>query len=152
MNDHQITLNIPDSLYQRLQHFAQLAGHPLENLLLQTLTASLPPLPEDLPTNLQTELLKLEQLNDTALWKIAHSMVSDKQQNRYNHLLEKQRDNTLNQIEQDELETLFQHNEQQMLHKAYAYALLKWRGRCLPPLSQLPTPAQRHIREIIENL
>jgi len=31
----QIMLEIPDNLYQRLQHVAQLTGCPLENLLLR---------------------------------------------------------------------------------------------------------------------
>jgi hypothetical protein len=33
-------LEIPDNLYQRLQHFAQLTGCQVENLMLHTLTAS----------------------------------------------------------------------------------------------------------------
>jgi len=138
----QIMLEIPDNLYQRLQHVAQLTGCPLENLLLQTLTANLPPLPEDLSPDRQPELSALEKLNDDALWKAARGVVSDTLQSRYQHLLEKQRSNTLNPVEQEELEDVFQQSERTMLRKAYAYALLKWRGHRLPPLSQLPAPAR----------
>jgi len=134
---NRVMLEIPDSLYQRLQHFAQLTGRPLENLMLQALTANLPPLPEDLPSEMQAELAALEPLSDEALRETAGSVLSDQHQNRYNHLLEKQRDDALTQSERDELEALFQQNEKCMLRKAYAYALLKWRGHRLPPLSKL---------------
>ncbi|MCP4698324.1 MAG: hypothetical protein GY862_15940 [Gammaproteobacteria bacterium] len=142
MSGHRITLEIPENLYQRLQHFAELASRPLENLVLQSITDNMPPLPEDLPPDMQPELSALEQLNDEALWKKARAVVGDKQQTRYNRLLKKQRDDPLSQSEQDELEYLFQQSEQHMLRKAYAYALLKWRGHRLPPLSQLPALVQ----------
>jgi hypothetical protein len=142
MSGHRITLDIPDKLYQRLQHVAQLAGRSLENLMLQTLTANLPPLPEDLPPSMHAELSALEQLSDAVLWQTARGAVSGAHQTRYGHLLEKQRNQTLSQAEQDELENLFQQSERHMLRKAYAYALLKWRGHRLPPLSQLPAITQ----------
>ena len=142
MSQHKIMLEIPDGLYQRLQHFAHLGGNPFEKLVLQTLSAGIPPLPEDLPPEMQSELLKLESFVKQQLWEIARNTISEKQQLRYNQLLKKQRDDDLSHLEQEELEQLFIQAENNMLRKAYAYALLKWRGQRLPPLSQLPPITQ----------
>ena len=45
----QVTIHLPASLRSRLERLAALTGQPLEGLILKTLSASLPPLPDDLP-------------------------------------------------------------------------------------------------------
>lgn len=55
----------------------------------------------------------------------------------YTALLDKERAGTLTPAEKATLEALYQDANGHMLRKAYANALLKWRGHPLPPLAAL---------------
>jgi hypothetical protein len=137
MSTQTIAIQMPQSLYQRLQRLSELTHRPLESLVLQTLDANLPALPENLPKAMRQDLISLEGLNDEALWQVAQSTVDQEHQTQYRHLLEKRRLGTITTNEETRLETLYQAANQNMLRKAYAYVLLKWRGHQLPTLAEL---------------
>ncbi len=132
-----IAIELPQLLYQRLQRLAELTRRPLEKLVVQTLEANVPSLPENLSPIIRETLLDLEVLDDEILWQVAYSTISPKQQNKYSHLLQKNRLKTLNKTEQITLERLYQESQRHTIRKGYAFVLLKWRGYSLPTLAEL---------------
>jgi hypothetical protein len=137
MNEETIVIHIPQRLYQRLQRFTALTRQSLESVVLQTLDANVPTVPENVPETLREIWLALEQLDDEALWSIARGTISQQHQEQYNLLLSKKRQGTLTASEQTLLEKLYFEANQYMLRKAYANVLLKWRGHQLPTLAEL---------------
>lgn len=137
MSEPTLAIQMPQPLYQRLQRLAELTHRPLESLVLQTLDTHIPPLLEDLPEPVRKDLAALEQLDATALWQVAQGVWSPEQSARYAALLEKDRASTITASEQAALEDLYQKANCHMLRKAYANALLKWRGHQLPTLAEL---------------
>ena len=135
MNESTITIQLPHPLYQRLQRLAELTHRPLDSLIFQSLDAHLPPLLEDMPEPIREDLKTLENLDDEALLEVAQGVWSQEQHERYSELVERDREGALTSSEQDRLEELYQNANRHMLRKAYANALLKWRGREVPPLA-----------------
>lgn len=135
------TVQIPLSLYRRLERMAALTRHSVEEVVTQALISSVPPLPENLPENMRADLLALEKLSDEALWEVARSVVSQKQHEQHSELLEKNRSGTITEAERAKLTQLRQEADELMLRKAYTYVLLKWRGYRLPALAELEEPA-----------
>jgi hypothetical protein len=137
MSEGTIVIHMPESLYQRLQRFTALSRRTMENVVLQTLDANVPSLPENLSETLRELWFALEKLDDEALWRIARNTISQQHQEQYSLLLEKKRISTLSASEQTLLEKLYFEANQYMLRKAYANVLLKWRGHQLPTLAEL---------------
>jgi hypothetical protein len=92
---------------------------------------------DDLPSPLNEALRSLVGLDDEALWEVAQARLSEPDQKRYEHLLDKQQAGTLTAEEQQALEALGQQARLLTLKRAHAYMLLKWRGHPLPPLETL---------------
>lgn len=132
-----VTLHLPEAVYRRLQRAAETTQQSLEDVVLQTITGNLPPAVDDVPAKLQDELIALQTLPEDGLWAVAHSVMDPVQQRRYEHLLRKNSRGTLTQHEREELEHLGQEADHLTLRKAYAYALLRWRGYPLPTLEAL---------------
>ncbi|RMF29334.1 MAG: hypothetical protein D6759_14055 [Chloroflexi bacterium] len=128
---------MPQPLYRRLERLAKLTRRPVESLVVQTLEANIPPLPDDLPDEMRDDLLALEELSDEALWQVARSVVNPEAQAEYRLLLEKNRLGTITESEQARLAQLRREADRLMLRKAYAYVLLKWRGYRLPTLAEM---------------
>jgi hypothetical protein len=139
MSEQTIAIHMPAPLYQRLQRLAKVTRRPLENVVVQTLDANVPALPENLPQSVQEELAALEMLEDEELWEIAEGTY-DKQQ-EYGRLLEKNDRETLTDVERVQLKKHYDAVNRLTLRKAYAYVLLKWRGYQLPSISELEARA-----------
>lgn len=137
MSDATVAIHMPEPLYQRLQRLAALTQRPLESLVLQALDANIPPLLEEMPEHIRADWAALETLDDATLRQVAQGGWSAEQSARYSALLEKERAGALTPAEQGTLEELYHEANSQMLRKAYANALLKWRGHPLPTLAQL---------------
>lgn len=137
MSAHTLALQMPEPLYLRLQRLAALTHRPVESLVLQALEAQIPPLLEDMPTPIRSDLSALETLDDTTLQQVAQGVWSLEQHAQYTALLDKERADTLTPSEKATLEALYQEANSHMLRKAYANALLKWRGHPLPTLAEL---------------
>lgn len=137
MSIQTVAIQMPQPLYHRLERLAELTRRPLENLVIQTLDASVPSLPGDLAPEMRGDLLSLEGLDDESLWQVARSVVSPEQQVQHSLLLAKNRQGPITEQERATLTRLRQKADQLMLRKAYAYVLLQWRGHRLPTLAEL---------------
>ncbi len=69
-----ITLELPDKMFQPLQRTAQATKQPIENLLLNVLQTSLPPL-DELPDEIVENLTSLETLGDAKLRQVLKETV-----------------------------------------------------------------------------
>jgi len=132
-----MAIQMPQSLYRRLKRLVEISRRPLENVIVQTLDSSIPPLPDDLPADMRGDLLALEVLDDDTLWQVARSTASPEQQEQHRLPLEKNCLGTIAESERATLAQLRREADQLMLRKAYAYVLLKWRGHRLPTLAEL---------------
>jgi len=137
MTTETMTIQVPELLYRRLERLAALSGRPLDSLITQTLSANIPPLPDDLPAPTRDALTSLEALNDDDLWLMVRSSMPDAEYEQFTELRAKHRDGTIAPDEQALLTRLTQEADLRTLRKAYAAVLLKWRGHRLPTLGEL---------------
>jgi len=84
------------------------------------------------------ELLEMQKLSTEDLLSIASSQVQPVQRERHLALLEKSRTGDVTPEERQELGHLREAADRLMLRKAYAWAVLRWRGHPVPPLEELP--------------
>jgi hypothetical protein len=120
-----VKLDLPDSLVQQADQAARLMQRPLEQVFAAVLEAALPGL-DDVPSELQTRLLEMTWLSDGPLLTIAHSTLSEPEQQRLSDL--GQRSAVLTSVEQVELALLRERYGEITLRKARAYALLSIRS------------------------
>ena len=76
-----ITINLPDSVAQRLRTVAELTEQPLSELVLQSIANNLPPNVNNAPSEMRAELLKMQALGIDDLRKVAKAQMSPEQQN-----------------------------------------------------------------------
>ena len=132
-----VSLQLPDETLQRYRRGARAARKLLEEFLVERLSEAVPPLAEDLPSPLQEELKRLEELDDTALWKVIRSQLPIARQRQYSRLLTKQSEGTLTAQEKEKLHMLGDEARLLTLKKAHAAMLLQWRGHSLPAPEEL---------------
>jgi hypothetical protein len=132
-----IAIQVPQTLYHRLERLAALSGRPIESLVVQTLSSTIPPLPDDLPPHIRDQLIALEALSDDELWQVMHSTFPADQYEQFAELREKRRAGSITEAEQALLDQLSQAADLVSLCKAYSAVLLKWRGHKLPSLAAL---------------
>jgi hypothetical protein len=96
-----------------------------------------PPTVDYAPLELQGELITMQELTIEELLTIAQSQIPESQQELHLQLLEKNQNNQLNESDRLLLKSLRVSADYLMLKKAYAYALLKWKGYTLPNFEQL---------------
>ena len=137
MGLQSVTLRLPEAIYRRLQRTAEMTHQPLEDVVLQTILGNLPPSVDEAPAELRDELIALQTLAEDELWAVARSTMNPDQQRRLEHLLRKNSRGTLTQRECEELERLGEEVDRLTVRKAYAYALLRWRGYPVPTLEEL---------------
>lgn len=134
-----VTLQVPVSVYRLAQRTAKMTSRPIEQVFVDVIAAA-SPVSDDLPSELQAELETLAQLDDAELWQLARRTFSPAGRKEYDRLLQRNSAGSITVIERERLKELRLESERLMLHKAYAYSLLKWRGHTLPPLTKLPRP------------
>lgn len=135
----KVTLPVPPSVFRLAQQTAKVQSRPVEQVLVDVLTAS-SPMSDDLPAELQAEVEALAQLSDEELWNVARLTFPVADSHRYDELLERNSAGALSPTEREQLKELRLASEKLMVRKAQAYALLKWRGHVLPPLNDIPLP------------
>ncbi len=123
-----VTLTLPEATYERARETARAADRSLEEVLVQSIVISLPPLEEDIPSSLRAELAALPLLSDAELWTIARSTMNSEQQAHLQALAGAQKHRPLTPVEQSALARLMNEAERVMLRKAEAYRLLARRG------------------------
>lgn len=140
MNAHEITLHLPEDLYERLRKKAESSKQALSDIALQSLRAGMPPALDQVPERFRADLQALDQMSDDLLRKIAQADLPDDKAALYESLLEKNQNEALSQAERETLDTLREEADLLMLRRAYAYTLLKWCGYRIPSLTELTTP------------
>lgn len=128
----EITIQIPEMLYQRLVITARATKRPLEEIMLHALRVGSPPDWNDVPEEFQADVAALDRLDDDTLWQIARSRKTAAEMERYDLLLERNQDNILTDSERLELMALRKEADRFMLCKAQAAVLLRWRGFSVP--------------------
>jgi hypothetical protein len=141
MTPHQsITITLPETVLERLTQVATATHQSVEVLVTQSVMNNLPPAVPHASPVLQTELLQMQGLEIPQLLEIAQSQVNTDQFRQHERLLLKNEVETLTADEQVELSTCRQTADEFMLRRAYAWAILRWRGYRLPPLQELSLP------------
>jgi len=132
-----ITIELPDTLFEQLQRTAALTRLPLQTLVEQSLSHSLPPILEDVPKQYQAEVYPLLEMSDKELVSESRRTFPRERWRRYELLLEKKKEQGLTASEQVELDSLRREADVLMFRKGYAAVLLKRRGYRLPSLQEL---------------
>lgn len=135
---YTLTLTLPRPVFERLQGMAEATRQPLEKIIQQSIEGNLPPDVSDAPAEMQGELLLLQTRSVAELEQIALSQVPAESQARHFALLEQNSAGELTLQERRELARLRQEADQLMVRKAYAWALLRWHGRPIPALHEIP--------------
>jgi len=135
-----VTLQLPEAIYERVRRAAEATKRPVEEVLVKTIEAVIPPSIDDLPLLYREEFISMESLSDNELLKVAESVMSPTQQRRYSFLLRKNQKGTLTEKEREELAQLGDEARKLTLRKSYAYAILKWRGHRISTLAELRKP------------
>jgi hypothetical protein len=120
-----VTLDLPEALVQRAGQAARVMHRPVEEVLAVLLEGALPAL-DDVPAQMQTELVEMTWLNDRDLTAIMDLAMSEAEQARLAEL--GVRGNGLSPEEDGELQTLRDRYGELTLRKARAFALLSVRS------------------------
>ncbi|HSN75328.1 MAG TPA: hypothetical protein VL334_09635 [Anaerolineae bacterium] len=137
MTATNVTLQLPESLYVRLQHAAQAMRQPLNDVLVRAVEVGSPPVWDDVPAAFQADLAALDRLDDDSLWRIARSTQLAQDWERYQDLLDRNANGAISMDERAELARLRTEADRFMLCKAHAASLLRWRGHQIPPSDKL---------------
>ena len=119
-----ITLELPESLALRAGRAAQAMHRPVEEVITAMLDGVLPLL-DDVPPDMQAELVQMTWLDDDDLLSIAEATMSGEDQQR---LADLSRRDALATDEQKELDTLRDSYGKVTLRKARSLALLSVRS------------------------
>lgn len=123
----QVTISLPEEVYQRAQRFSRLINRDLASVLADTVGSSLPPLSDQVET-----LPAISELSDQAILDLAESMLSTQQDQRLSELLQKQREGELVGDDSQELEALMQVYNEGWLRKTAGLVEAVQRGLMSP--------------------
>lgn len=121
--DTQITLTLPDDLYQRATNIADLTGWTVEDAVLVMLEVSLPALIPLVDLN-----KPVESLTNDHLLALTNLQMSSEYDTRHSSLLYQQQSGTMSPVEHRELQTLQRVYEIGMIFKSRALAEAVKRG------------------------
>jgi hypothetical protein len=110
MRTKKITVEIPEQIYEDLQHIAEASGWSLDSVLLQTIKSGLPPSLAKVPQAFHKELLALNSLSDMDLMRVADGAWPS----------------ATNQ------DAAYTRADFDTLRRTYALSLLRWRGHPVP--------------------
>jgi hypothetical protein len=136
MRQQAIIVELPDEIYERVKRTARGMRQPMKQALVSIVKAAMPSL-ERVPLEYRPELGAMESLSDEELWRIADSSTPVAQQRQLTRLLRKNQKETLTDQERQTLTRLRTEADRLMLHRSYAYLLLKYRGHRIPTLAEL---------------
>jgi hypothetical protein len=126
MNSQQITITLPEPIYQRVKRQSQLMQRSIVDELVAAVTSSLPE-QETLPPDIEQELSELDLFTDEELWRAARMTVPADKTGRMQVLVEKQQLEGLTDSEKQETAVLSHFFNRVMLVRAKAAVLLKER-------------------------
>jgi hypothetical protein len=140
MTTQRITIELPESIFHRFAQMAEATHQPLEDLIAQSVVNNLPPSAANAPLELRAELAEMQTLSVEELLAIAQTHANVNQYDNHVQLLEKNQTESLSAEERRELTNLRQTADWLMLRKAYAWAILRWKGHRIPPIQELAAP------------
>ncbi len=122
-----VTLRVPVVTYWRARRVAETLRRPVEDVLVDALTVTLPSLDEG-PAELADDLAGMAFLNDAALWRIARGTPAADHHRQVDDLLDRKGRGELMPTEQSTLDRLLLEYQAQALRRGQAAALLQRRG------------------------
>ncbi|NER99230.1 MAG: hypothetical protein F6J86_36315 [Symploca sp. SIO1B1] len=123
----QITITLPDEIYQRAQRFAKLANRDVASVLTDTIQHSIPPTRKDI-----LDLEPVTALSNEQILALTELQMEPEQDSRLSELLDRQQAGILVEDEQLELQTLMQIYQERLLRKATALSEAVKRGLIEP--------------------
>ncbi|NEQ69810.1 MAG: hypothetical protein F6K21_30825 [Symploca sp. SIO2D2] len=123
----QVTITLPDEIYQRAERFAKLANRDVASILADTIQLSIP--------YIRTDTLDIEpipNLSDEQVLALTELQMEPEQDQRLSELLDRQQAVTLVETEPLELQTLMQIYQEGLLRKATALSEAVKRGLIKP--------------------
>ncbi|MBD2456196.1 hypothetical protein H6G80_19220 [Nostoc sp. FACHB-87] len=126
----QITITLPDEIYQHAERFAKLANRDVASILADTIQLSIP--------SVRAEVNNLEPVSVLAneqILALTELQMEPEQDSRLSELLERQQAGTITDNERPELQNLMQIYQEGLLRKATALHEAVKRG-LIEPLSQ----------------
>jgi len=127
MSAHEITLSLPDGVYEQLRLAAEKLQRRVEDVLREAVTAAAP-VAGEAPTGMRSALAQMAYLNDAALWQAARATMRPEQRERLEALHIQQQKSGLSVGEQDEEHALLGLYRETLLVRAQATTLLQQRG------------------------
>jgi len=118
----QLTVTLPDRVYERIKRLAELTGRDVQDTLAETLDGLLPPLSSEMDTR------PIETLTDSELIRLSEQMMDEMQSARMSALLYKQQAEPITEAERAELQMLMDVYETGQIRKARALAEAVKRG------------------------
>ena len=119
----QVTLTLPDEVYQKAERLARLISCEVTEILTRTLTISLPPFDTS-----SEELTPVADLSNEDLLALTQLQLPPSQDRKLSLLLDKQQADKLSAAEQAELFALMQRYQAGLLRKAQALREAVQRG------------------------
>ncbi len=141
MSMQSVTVDLPATLFHRVQERAAKAHRSVEDELVEVVTAALPEF-DELPQETTAILAQLSFLDDSALWQAARTRLSPDQAEQLEQLNLKQQREGLTPGERQGRDRLLRHYEQTMLVRAQAAVLLQERGYDVSDLALFSAPPQ----------
>lgn len=126
----QITITLPDEVYQRAERFARLANRDVASVLADTIQLSIPPIRVNI-----LDLEPISDLSDERVLALTELQMEPEQDARLSKLLDRQQAGILVEDERLELQTLMQIYQEGLLRKATALSEAVRRG-LIEPLNQ----------------
>ncbi|NEQ23919.1 MAG: hypothetical protein F6K28_33235 [Microcoleus sp. SIO2G3] len=125
----QITITLPDEVYQRAERFARLANRDIASVLADTIQLSIPAISPEVAA-----LEPISTLSDEQVIALTQLQMEPEQDARLSDLLDRQQSGILTETERKELQTLMQIYQEGLLRKATALSEAVKRG-LMEPLS-----------------
>lgn len=128
----QVTITLPDEIYQRAQRFAHLANRDVVSVLTDSILRSIPAIREEALT-----LPPISSLADDEVIALTQLQMEPEQDRQLSLLLDRQQNGSLLESERLDLQNLMQIYQEGLLRKATALSEAVKRG-LIEPLSSEP--------------
>ena len=128
------SIQLPESLFRRLQQQARGEQRSVDEWIQQTLTRNLPVLVEledDMPPTLRSELDAMSNFSDAALWVLAKGTLSAELLSEWDALGADSERRKLTPDEAERQAMLSREYDEMLLRRAHAAMLLQSRGHDL---------------------
>jgi hypothetical protein len=126
----QVTITLPDEVYQQAERFAHLANRDVASVLADSILLSIPAIREE-----SFMLAPISSLENEEVIALTQLQLEPDQDQKLSLLLDRQQEATLNSSEQMELATLMQIYQEGLLREAIALSEAVKRG-LIEPLSK----------------